>query len=89
MEPLRMHAVEKQLVGQPVESDTTVQNAETRMPIAQLQRAVQAGMADFQPPSDFRASSDYRQESGMNLAYRALEEALNISRWRGMAGRNK
>ena len=89
MEPLRMHAVEKQLVGQPVESDTTAQNAETRMPIAQLQRAVQAGMADFQPPSDFRASSDYRQESGMNLAYRALEEALNISRWRGMAGRNK
>ena len=89
MEPLRMHAVEQQLLEQPLETDTTVQNTETHMPVAQLQRAVQAGMADFQPPSDFRASSDYRQKSGMNLAYRALEEALNISRWRSIAGRNK
>ena len=89
MEPVRMHAVEKQLVGQPVETGATVQNAETSMPVAQLQRAVQAGMAHFQPPSDFRASSDYRRESGMNLAYRALEEALNISRWRSIVGRNQ
>ena len=89
MEPVRMHAVEKQLVGQPVETEARVQNGETNVPIAQIQRAIQAGMADFQLPSDFRASSDYRRESGTNLAYRTLEEALNISRWRSAAGRNK
>jgi CO/xanthine dehydrogenase FAD-binding subunit len=89
MEPVRLLAVEKQLAGQAVEADATAQNAEANTLIAQLQRAVQAGMADFQPPSDFRASSEYRQESGMNLAYRALEEAATISRWRGMVGRNQ
>ncbi|HJT57497.1 MAG TPA: FAD binding domain-containing protein [Ktedonobacteraceae bacterium] len=89
MEPVRLLGLEKQLTGQPVEAEASVQNEGTDMPIGQLQRAVQAGIADFQPPSDFRASSDYRHESGMRLAYRALEEAANISRWRGMAGRNQ
>jgi CO/xanthine dehydrogenase FAD-binding subunit len=89
MEPVRMYAVEKQLAEQPVEAEATAQNEGADMPVIQLQRAVQAGMADFQPPSDFRASSDYRHESGMHLAYRALEEAANISRWRSIAGRNQ
>jgi xanthine dehydrogenase iron-sulfur cluster and FAD-binding subunit A len=34
-------------------------------------------MADFRPPSDFRASADYRRVSGTSMAYRALEEATN------------
>ena len=89
MEPVRLLAIEKQLTGQPVETEATAQNEGTELPITQLQRAVQAGMADFQPPSDFRASSDYRHESGLQLTYRALEEAANISRWRSMAGRNQ
>ncbi len=89
MEPVRLHAVEKQLVEQPVEAAATAQNGGADMPSTQLQQAAQAGMADFQPPSDFRASSDYRHQSGMHLAYRALEEAATISRWRSMAGRNQ
>jgi CO/xanthine dehydrogenase FAD-binding subunit len=89
MEPVRLHAVERQLIGQTLEIDATAQNEGTNMVVLQLQRAVQAGMADFQPPSDFRASSDYRRKCGMNLAYRALEEAMNISRWRSIAGRNQ
>jgi CO/xanthine dehydrogenase FAD-binding subunit len=41
---------------------------------------LQAAMVDFDPPSDFRASNGYRRTSGLNLAFRALEEAINISR---------
>ncbi|HLH62069.1 MAG TPA: FAD binding domain-containing protein [Ktedonobacteraceae bacterium] len=89
MEPVRLQAVEKQLVGQHVEAATVPQNGGKDNPFFPLERAVEAGMAEFRPPSDFRASSDYRHESGMRLAYRALEEAANISRWRGMAGRNQ
>jgi xanthine dehydrogenase iron-sulfur cluster and FAD-binding subunit A len=43
------------------------------------------GMKDFSPPSDFRASSSYRRNSGLNLAFRALEEAMTIARLRGAA----
>jgi CO/xanthine dehydrogenase FAD-binding subunit len=79
MEPVRMQGVEKQLEGQIAmnEGDTTI-NTQV------LVSALQAGMADFSPPADFRASSDYRKISGVNLAFRALEEATNISRWRNM-----
>lgn len=79
MEPVRMQGVEKQLEGQVAinEGDTTI-NTQV------LVSALQAGMADFSPPSDFRASNGYRKISGVNLAFRALEEATNISRWRSM-----
>lgn len=79
MEPVRMQGVEKQLEGQVAmnEGDTTI-NTQV------LVSALQAGMADFSPPADFRASSGYRIISGVNLAFRALEEATNISRWRNM-----
>ena len=40
-------------------------------------------MADFRPPTDFRASSEYRRASGINLAYRVLEEAVNLARQSG------
>ncbi len=95
MEPVRLQAVEKQLEGQAVDTVGAQFIAPARNvgagthkghPYmgAQLQSALQAGMADFRPPSDFRASSGYRRVSGMNLAYRVLEEAINVSRWRGM-----
>jgi CO/xanthine dehydrogenase FAD-binding subunit len=71
MEPVRLQSVERQLQGQPAA-------AQSIMP------ALEAGWQEFQPPSDFRASSGYRRASGMNLAYRVLEEATNVARWRGM-----
>jgi CO/xanthine dehydrogenase FAD-binding subunit len=79
MEPVRMQVVEKQLEGQVAmnEGGTTI-NTQV------LVSALQAGMANFSPPADFRASAGYRKISGVNLAFRALEEATTISRWRNM-----
>ena len=79
MEPLRMHGVEKQLAGQ-----VAMNEGDTSINTQLLVSALQTGMADFQPPADFRASNGYRKISGVNLALRALEEATNISRWRNM-----
>ncbi len=79
MEPVRLGAVERQLEGQPVnQAGTNV------LDVQRLANVLQAGMAGFQPPSDFRATSGYRRVVGMNLAFRALEEATNVSRWRNM-----
>lgn len=71
MEPIRLLAVERLLEGQPLPDASTTQR---------LRDAVQAGIAEFRPPADFRASSGYRQASGLNLAFRVLEEALTIFR---------
>jgi len=81
MEPVRVQAIEKQLEGQ-----LTAKTESTNSPLdtQRIYAAVQAGMANFSPPADFRASSGYRRVSGMNLAFRVLEEAANISRWRNM-----
>jgi xanthine dehydrogenase iron-sulfur cluster and FAD-binding subunit A len=87
MAPVRLQAVEMYLEGQPVGPAShigDVSNQGNPIDTKQLLAALQAGMADFQPPSDFRASSGYRRVSGGNLAFRALEEATNISRWRSM-----
>jgi CO/xanthine dehydrogenase FAD-binding subunit len=73
MEPIRLEGVERQLEGQPV----TDNHEESQ----RLLTVLQEGMAGFRPPSDFRASSGYRRVSGMNLAYRVLEEAINTSHW--------
>ncbi|WP_069801530.1 FAD binding domain-containing protein [Thermogemmatispora onikobensis] len=70
MEPQRLPAIERRLEGQPVQD------------LRLLAAAVQAGLADFRPPAAFRASQGYRRVCGANLAYRALEEAANIARWR-------
>ena len=75
MEPVRLYTVEQQLEGQPV-----VNTDDWARHIGPI---LQTGMADFRPPSDFRASSDYRRMCGTTLAYRVLEEATNGSRWRG------
>jgi CO/xanthine dehydrogenase FAD-binding subunit len=81
MEPIRMEAVEKQLEGQPTDlSGGTNAALDTQRIIS----AVQTGMANFSPQADFRASSGFRRVSGMNLAFRTLEEAATISRWRNM-----
>jgi CO/xanthine dehydrogenase FAD-binding subunit len=81
MEPVRIEAVEKQLEGRAV---ATSGNANTALDTQQIIAAIQVGMTDFSPPEDFRASSAYRRVSGMNLAFRVLEEAATISRWRHM-----
>jgi len=73
MEPVRLQTVEKELEDQPVASSP----ADGQRVLAALQK----GIAHFRPPSDFRASSDYRRVSGVNLAYRVLEEAMNTSNW--------
>jgi CO/xanthine dehydrogenase FAD-binding subunit len=81
MDPVRIEAVEKQLEGQVV---TTSGDSNTVLETQQIIAAIQEGMANFSPQEDFRASSAYRKVSGMNLAFRVLEEASNISRWRSM-----
>ena len=79
MEPVRLMSVERQLEGQQVN-----QQGGNALDVQRLASVLQAGMAGFQPPSDFRATSGYRRVVGMNLAFRALEEATNVSRWRNM-----
>ena len=81
MEPVRMEAVEKQLEGQPAADTGSANNV---LDAQRIIEAIQAGMASFSPPEDFHASSGYRCVSGMSLAFRVLEEAANISRWRNM-----
>jgi len=71
MEPIRLLVVERLLKGQPLPDAEDEQ---------WLRDAVQAGIAEFQPPADFRASSGYRRASGLNLAFRVLEEAMSIIR---------
>ena len=86
MEPVRLTAVERQLEGQPV---TVSRDSGSALDVQRLAQYLQAGMATFQPPSDFRASSGYRRVVGMNLAFRALEEATNVSRWRNMVSEGR
>lgn len=81
MEPVRMETVEKQLEGQTAAIPGSANNA---LDTQRIIEAIQAGMANFSPPGDFLASSGYRRVSGMSLAFRVLEEAVNISRWRNM-----
>jgi len=71
MEPVRLQAIERQLEGQ-----TVLDAAAWNQFVAPV---LQAGIADFRPPSDFRASSSYRRASGMSLTYRVLEEATSVS----------
>jgi CO/xanthine dehydrogenase FAD-binding subunit len=72
MEPQRLPAIERRLEGQPAQD------------LRLLAAAVQGGIAEFRPPTDFRASQGYRRVSGANLAYRVLEEATHISYWRDL-----
>ncbi len=72
MEPQRLQLIEEQLEGQAV--DEVIGR--------QIWSALQAGISAFVPSTDFRASNAYRRISGMNLAYRALEEAVGVSQWR-------
>ncbi len=74
MEPIRLRLVERHLEGQPVDP----LNSQA------LLAALRAGMAEFRPPSDSRVSSAYRRVSAMNLVYNVLEEAINVSQWRGV-----
>ncbi len=75
MEPVRIHAVEQQLEGQPALHPGDSQR---------LLAVLKAGMAEFHPSSDVLVSSGYRRVSGMSLAYQVLEEAIKISHWRSV-----
>ena len=79
MDPVRLSGVEKQLEGQ-----VAMNEGGTSINTQMLVSALQAGMSEFSPSADFRASSGYRKSSGVNLAFRALEEATTISRWRNI-----
>ncbi len=81
MEPVRFEAVEKQLEGQPVD---LLNGTNAALDTQRIISAIQAGMTGFSPQGDFRASTSYRRVSGLNLAFRTLEEAATISRWRNM-----
>lgn len=83
MEPTRLYAVERQLEGQPI-SGNSGNHSNSSLDTGRLFTALQAGMANFQPPADFRASTGYRRVSGANLAYRVLEEATNRARWQNV-----
>ncbi len=80
MEPVRVQAVERQLEGQPIMHPIDGQR---------IFAAVRSGMAEFRPPSDIRASNGYRRISGVNLAYRVLEEAMNVAHWRNVVSSGK
>ena len=75
MEPVRVHAVEQQLEGQPAIHPGDGQR---------LLAVLRAGMAETQPSSDVLVSSGYRRVSGMSLAYQVLEEAIKVSHWRSV-----
>jgi CO/xanthine dehydrogenase FAD-binding subunit len=79
LEPARLPGVEQSLEGQPA-MNTGSDTINTQL----LASALQAGMTDFQPPPDMRSGSSYRRTTAINLAFRALEEAVTISRWRRM-----
>jgi CO/xanthine dehydrogenase FAD-binding subunit len=79
MQPVRLKNVERLLQGQQVN-----QPGSNALDVQRLASVLQTGMASFQPTSDFRATSGYRRVVGMNLAFRALEEATNVSRWRNL-----
>jgi|ERR1019366_3912171 CO/xanthine dehydrogenase FAD-binding subunit len=80
MEPVRLRGVERQLEGQ---AAAQFQASE------RLQAVIRTGMNDFRPPDDVRASGGYRRVSGPSLVYRVLEEATNVSLWRGMVSSGK
>ncbi len=73
MEPMRVHAVERQLEGQPIENIAEE---------AQLLTILHHGLVEFRPPSDPQASSGYRRICSVPLAHQALTEAMKIAHWR-------
>lgn len=78
MEPVRMHSVEQQLEGQPT------LNTHDNASIQSFITIVRKGLSEFVPPSDPLVTNSYRRVIGVSMAYRALEEATNVARWRSM-----
>lgn len=74
MQPMRIKSAERTLEGQPVAQE--VGN--------QVMAALKVATNEFRPPADALVSSGYRRVCGMNMAYRALEEAINGARWRAV-----
>lgn len=74
MLPMRLESVERALEGQPVAQEVG----------GQVMTALKTAMSEFRPPTDALVSSGYRRVCGMNMAYRALEEAIHAARWRAV-----
>ncbi len=73
MSPVRLDAAETALYKQAPDE-------------ARIVAAVSAGLADFNPPPDFRASQEYRQEAAGVLARRALQQCAEAARWKQLMG---
>lgn len=73
MEPVRVTSIEQQLEGQPAAQPISSNT---------LQAIVRNGISVFRPTTDVRVSGSYRRVSGANLAFHALEEAINSAHWR-------
>lgn len=73
MMPVRLHKTEAALHGHALDE-------------ARMAAAVSAGLADFNPPPDFRASPEYRQEVAGVLARRAVQQCADVARWKKHLG---
>ncbi len=73
MMPVRLHKTEAALHSQALDE-------------ARIAAAVSAGLADFNPSPDFRASPEYRQEVAGVLARRALQQCAEAARWKQLMG---
>jgi CO/xanthine dehydrogenase FAD-binding subunit len=65
--PLRLHAIEPEFVGKPIEE-------------ARLRTMVRDLLSDITPMSDLHASADYRRRAATTLAVRAVMDALGSVR---------
>lgn len=74
MSPVRLDAVETALYKQAPDETS-------------IAAAVSTGLADFNPPPDFRASPEYRQEVAGVLAQRALQQCAEAARWKQFMGK--
>jgi probable selenate reductase FAD-binding subunit len=72
MSPVRLDAIETVLYQQ-APDETSI-------------AAVSAGLADFNPPPDFRASPEYRQEVAGVLVRRALQQCAEAAKWKQLMG---
>jgi probable selenate reductase FAD-binding subunit len=69
MSPVRLDAIETALYQQAPDETS-------------IAAAVSAGLADFNPPPDFRASPEYRREVAGVLARRALGQCADVAKWK-------
>ncbi len=77
MEPTRMLTLERSLEGQHIDDSKSILTA------------IQAGMAEFRPPTDVHVSGGYRRVSGVKLAQRGVEESTYLARLMSLEGQRR